>query len=66
MSVKERELKEELLHVRQQKINSYHQAMQKKAAEEEQRITQTQINRINDYLYFIILLSDINHINYAI
>ena len=50
MSAKERELKEELLRVRQQQVNNYHQAMQKKAAEEEQRLTQTQINRINDFL----------------
>lgn len=50
MSAKERELKEELLRVRQQQVNNYHQAMQKKAAEEEQRLTQTQINRINDFV----------------
>ena len=50
MSVKACKLKEELLRVRQQQVNNYHQAMQKKAAEEEQRLTQTQINRINDFL----------------
>ncbi|MBR8534957.1 OmpH family outer membrane protein [Carboxylicivirga sediminis] len=50
MSTKERELKEELLHVRQQQVASYQQAMQKKAMEEEQKIKQTHINRINDFL----------------
>jgi outer membrane protein len=50
MSAKERELKEELLRVRQQQVNNYHQSIQKKSTEEEQRLTQTQVNRINDFL----------------
>jgi outer membrane protein len=50
MSTKERELKEELLHVRQKQVASYQQAMKKKAMEEEQTIKQTHINRINDFL----------------
>ena len=50
MSDKERELKEELLRVRQQQVGNYQQAMQKKAKESEQSLTQTQINRINEFL----------------
>ncbi|MCK4662306.1 MAG: OmpH family outer membrane protein [Bacteroidales bacterium] len=50
MTTKEKELKEELLRNKQQQIQGYSQAMQKKAADEEQKMTQTVVNEINDYL----------------
>ena len=50
LSKKERELKEELLHIRQKQIGNYQKGLQKKIREEEQNLTQTHINRINDYL----------------
>ncbi len=50
MSKKERELKEELLRTRQQQVNNFQQAKQIQAQEEEQKITQTQMNRINDFI----------------
>jgi outer membrane protein len=50
MSAKERQLKEELLRNKQQQINNYRQATQAKAKEEEQRLTQTVINKVNEYI----------------
>jgi len=50
MTTKERELKEELLQVRQQQIGNYQKSLQKKLQQEEQTLTQTHVNRINDYL----------------
>lgn len=50
LSSKERELKEELLRVRQQQLGAYQKAMDKKAQEEEQTLTQTQVNRINEFV----------------
>ena len=50
LSKKEQELKEELLRVRQQQISNYHQSIQKKIAKEEQTITQTHVNTINEFL----------------
>lgn len=50
MSKKEQELNEELLRNKQGQIQNYQQAMQKKASEEDQKITQTIVNEINDYV----------------
>ncbi|WP_299442703.1 OmpH family outer membrane protein [uncultured Aquimarina sp.] len=50
MSKKEIELKQELLANKQQQINNYQQAIQKQIQEEDQKITQTVINDINDYV----------------
>ncbi len=50
MSSKERQLKEELLRSRQQQINQYREAMAQKAREEEQKMTQTVLNEVNDYI----------------
>jgi len=50
MTKKEKELKEELLRNKQQQINQYQEAMQMKAREEEQKLTQTVINEVNDYI----------------
>lgn len=50
LSKNERELKEELLHNKQQQVNQYRDAVQMKAKEEEQKLTQTAVNRINEYL----------------
>lgn len=50
MSAKEKELKEQLLQNKQQQISGYQEAMQKKAQEEEQKITQTALNEVNDYI----------------
>ena len=50
MTAKERQLKEELLGNRQQQINQYREAMGAKAREEEQKMTQTVLNEVNDYI----------------
>ena len=50
MTSKERELKEQLLRNKQQQINNYQEAMKKKAQEEEQKLTQTVVNDVNDYI----------------
>ncbi|WP_340064263.1 OmpH family outer membrane protein [Ascidiimonas aurantiaca] len=47
---KERALKQELLANKQQQINNYQQAMQRQLREEDQKMTQTVINDINDYV----------------
>jgi len=50
LTSKERELKEELLRNKQQQVSQYQEAIQMKAKEEEQKLTQTAVNRINEYL----------------
>ncbi len=50
MSKKEKELKEELLHNKQNQISQYREAIKLKAKDEEQQLTQTAINAINDYI----------------
>ena len=50
MTAKELELKQELLQNRQQQISNYQQAIQKQIQEEDQKMTQTVINDINDYV----------------
>ncbi|MBN1183845.1 MAG: OmpH family outer membrane protein [Bacteroidales bacterium] len=50
MSAKERELKEQLLSNKQQQISQYQQAVQMKAKEEEQKMTQTVLNVVNEYM----------------
>lgn len=50
LSPKELKLKQELLGNKQQQINGYQQAIQKKIQEEDKKVTQTVINDINDYI----------------
>lgn len=50
MTKKELELKQQLLQNKQQQINNYQQAIQKQIQEEDQKVTQTVINDINDYV----------------
>ena len=50
MTKKELELKQELLQNKQQQIGNYQQAIQKQIQEEDQKMTQTVINDINDYV----------------
>ncbi|TMM52151.1 OmpH family outer membrane protein [Maribacter algarum] len=50
MSKKEVELKQELLNNKQQQLNNYQQAIQKQIQEEDQKMTQTVVNDINDYV----------------
>jgi outer membrane protein len=50
MSQKERDLKEELLKNKQNQINQYQEAIKMKAKEEEQKLTQNVINRVNEYI----------------
>ncbi|WP_420603224.1 OmpH family outer membrane protein [Flagellimonas sp.] len=50
MTKKELDLKQELLQGKQQQINNYQQATQKQIKEEDQKMTQTIINDINDYV----------------
>jgi outer membrane protein len=50
LSGKEQRLKEELLRNKQQQVNQYREAIKMKAKEEEQKLTQTAVNRINEYL----------------
>lgn len=49
-SPKELKLKQELLGNKQQQINGYQEAIQKKIQEEDKKVTQTVINDINDYI----------------
>lgn len=50
LSVKELELKQQLLGNKQQQINGYQEAIQKQIQEEDKKTTQTVINDINDYI----------------
>jgi len=50
MTPKELKLKQELLGNKQQQINGYQEAIQKKIQEEDKKVTQTVINDINDYI----------------
>lgn len=50
MTKKELALKKELLANKQQQINGYQQAVQKQLQEEDQKVTQTVINDINDFV----------------
>ncbi|MBN1115626.1 MAG: OmpH family outer membrane protein [Bacteroidales bacterium] len=50
MSSKEKELKEELLRNKQMQIGQYQEAIKQKSVDEEQILTQTAINSINDYI----------------
>ena len=50
MTQKELELKQQLLSNKQQQVNNYQQAIQKQIQEEDQKVTQTVINDINDYV----------------
>ena len=50
LSPKELKLKQELLQNKQQQINGYQEAIQKKIQEEDKKVTQTVINDINDYV----------------
>lgn len=50
MTEKELALKQELLQSKQQQINNYQQAIQKQIQEEDQKMTQTVVNDINDYV----------------
>ena len=50
MTDKELELKKELLSNKQDRINRYQEAIQKQIREEDQKVTQTVINDINDYI----------------
>lgn len=50
MSKKELQLKQELLGTKQQQISNYQQAIQKQLQEEDQKVTQTVINDINDFV----------------
>lgn len=50
LSPTELKLKQELLSNKQQQINGYQEAIQKKIQEEDKKMTQTVINDINDYI----------------
>jgi outer membrane protein len=50
MTKREKELKEELLRNKQMQINQYQEAIQMKARDEEQALTQNVINTVNDYI----------------
>ncbi|RDY61984.1 OmpH family outer membrane protein [Flagellimonas nanhaiensis] len=50
MTKKELELKQQLLQNKQQQIANYQQAIQKQIQDEDQKMTQTVINDINDYV----------------
>jgi len=50
MTEKELKLKQELLGNKQQQLNNYQQAIQKQIQQEDQKVTQTVINDINDYV----------------
>ncbi|HEX8575380.1 MAG TPA: OmpH family outer membrane protein [Flavobacterium sp.] len=50
LSPGELKLKQELLSNKQQQINGYQEAIQKKIQEEDKKMTQTVINDINDYI----------------
>lgn len=50
MTKKELELKQQLLSNKQQQLNNYQEAIQKQIQEEDQKMTQTVVNDINDYV----------------
>ena len=50
MTAKEKELKEELLGNKQAQINQYREGMGKKYRDEEQKMTQSVLNMVNDYV----------------
>jgi len=50
MTEKVLELKQQLLANKQQQINNYQKAVQKQLGQEDQKITQTVVNDINDYI----------------
>jgi len=50
MTEKELELKQQLLANKQQQINNYQKAVQEQLGKEDQKITQTVVNDINDYI----------------
>ena len=50
MTTKESELKQELLVNKQHQLNNYQQVVQKQIKDEDQKMTQTVINDINDYI----------------
>jgi outer membrane protein len=50
MIKKELELKQELLTNKQQQVNNYQQAIQRQIQDEDQKVTKTIINDINDYI----------------
>ena len=50
LSPSELKLKQELLGSKEQQINGYQEAVQKKIQEEDKKVTQTVINDINDYI----------------
>jgi len=50
LSAKELELKQQLLSNKQQQINGYQEAIQKKIQEEDKKVTQTVLNDINDFV----------------
>lgn len=50
MSVKERELSEEVLRGKQRQLNEYQQAMQAKSQEEDRKMSQTVIDQANSFL----------------
>ncbi|NQY29044.1 MAG: OmpH family outer membrane protein [Flavobacteriaceae bacterium] len=50
MTKKELDLKQQLLSNKQQQLNNYQQAIQKQIQQEDQKVTQTVINDINDYV----------------
>lgn len=50
LSVKERELKEQLLSNKQQQISNYKQSIDKKAKEEEEKMMQTIYSELNDFV----------------
>lgn len=50
MTSKERRLQEELLQSKQQQIAQYQEAIRLKAREEEQKLTQEVVNRVNEFV----------------
>lgn len=50
MSAKERQLKEEILRNKQQQVNQYQDAVKLKARDQEQLLTQSAVNLVNDYI----------------
>lgn len=50
MTKKELELKQQVLQHKQQQLDNYQQAIQKQIREEDQKMTQTVLNDINDYV----------------
>lgn len=50
MTLKERDLSQDLLRNKQQQLGQYQQAIQQKAQEEESKLTQTELKKINSYM----------------